>query len=117
MRFALAAILALVVFTVANGLDCEDREKLQRNLRCLRYMKSFVSECKRQFWQPCVPDSELQNLCCCGNGPYKSDTCGWTCEGGVDYYHMEKADMDYCEKWMKDGDEDGSAIEWMRDVK
>ena len=30
---------------------------------------------------------------------------------------MEKADMDYCEKWMKDGDEDGSAIEWMRDVK
>ena len=77
MRYALAPVVALAVFTVANGLDCDDREELSMGYYCIMYMRSFVSECKRQFWQPCIPDSELQNMCCCGNGPYASDDCGY----------------------------------------
>ena len=30
---------------------------------------------------------------------------------------MEEDDKDYCEKWIENGDEDGSAIEWMGDLK
>ena len=70
MRFALAAVVALAVFTVANGLDCDDDKELSTGYYCIMYMRSFVLECKRQFWQPCIPDSELQNMCCCRNGPY-----------------------------------------------